>query len=244
MNHSEWNTGSLVHNSSRIINLNKLHEHLQVISQCAATCQLCAVSAISGKEAALFLLVSRIVKASAPFWLLAVLGAIRNSNSLHHEEFRYKWWPLLGVCLSKKAFMSTEKRIRQCMVVGSSQGINETIWGGREGHCHLQRTLPPRYTSHYCDCGQSVSRKFRSIKVFKNFVATFWKHFGSIWKLVWSTTSSSVSLHWICRNCRWSNAKTYSFTRVQVWISQTKKFRDKVNCGYDQSWKAMGHSKS
>ena len=45
------NTSSMVHNSSRIINLDKLHEHLQVISQHAATCQLCAVNAVSGKEA-------------------------------------------------------------------------------------------------------------------------------------------------------------------------------------------------
>ena len=40
-----------VNNSSRIVNLNKLQEHLQVISQHAATCQLYAVNAVFGKEA-------------------------------------------------------------------------------------------------------------------------------------------------------------------------------------------------
>jgi len=36
------------------------------------------------------------------------------------------------------------------VVVGSTQGVNETGWGRREGHCHLQGILPPGYTSHYC----------------------------------------------------------------------------------------------
>ena len=43
------NSSSLIYN--RIIKLDKLHKHLQVISQHATTCQLCAVNAVSGKEA-------------------------------------------------------------------------------------------------------------------------------------------------------------------------------------------------
>jgi len=41
---------------------------------------------------------------------------------------------VLGIpSLSKRALMSTEK----CIVVGSSQGINETSWGGRKGDCYV-----------------------------------------------------------------------------------------------------------
>ncbi|XP_065907494.1 uncharacterized protein [Dysidea avara] len=39
------------HDGSRIINLNKLQEHLQVISRHAATCQSCADNTLSGNEA-------------------------------------------------------------------------------------------------------------------------------------------------------------------------------------------------
>jgi len=39
------------HDGSRIINLNKLQKHLQVISQHAATCQLCTDNALSGNQA-------------------------------------------------------------------------------------------------------------------------------------------------------------------------------------------------
>ena len=38
-------------NSSRIINLEKLKEYLQVVSQHAATCQACADNALSGDDA-------------------------------------------------------------------------------------------------------------------------------------------------------------------------------------------------
>ena len=38
-------------NGSRIINLNKLQEHLNIVTQHAATCQLCTKEAISGHEA-------------------------------------------------------------------------------------------------------------------------------------------------------------------------------------------------
>ena len=41
----------LNYDGSRIVNLNNLKEHLQVISQHAATCQPCADNALSGNEA-------------------------------------------------------------------------------------------------------------------------------------------------------------------------------------------------
>ena len=38
-------------NGSRIINLKKLQEHLNIVTQHTATCQLCTKEAISGHEA-------------------------------------------------------------------------------------------------------------------------------------------------------------------------------------------------
>ena len=45
------NSNKLYHNGSRIINLNKLKKHLQVVTRHAATCQACADNALSGNNA-------------------------------------------------------------------------------------------------------------------------------------------------------------------------------------------------
>ena len=45
------NSNKLYHNGSRIINLNKLKKHLQVVTQHAATCQASADNILSGNDA-------------------------------------------------------------------------------------------------------------------------------------------------------------------------------------------------
>ena len=47
----EHNTSNPNHDGSGIINLNNLNEHLQVITQHAATCQPCADNVLSDKQA-------------------------------------------------------------------------------------------------------------------------------------------------------------------------------------------------
>ena len=83
-------------NSSRIINLEKLKEHLQVISQHAATCQACADNALSGNENALSLILSGAKKNNG---LCSVLtsrcaGCLTKFNI---QKKGYQWWSILGV---------------------------------------------------------------------------------------------------------------------------------------------------
>ena len=126
-------------NGSRIINLEKLKEHLQVVSQHAATCQACADNELSGNDA--IILTGEKNKNGLCSVLLAVQAAIQTYISPHHQNQRHQWWSILGmqpgcsmgtdgygrrICplmesmavlgvpsLTKKAFITIEKHIGQ-----------------------------------------------------------------------------------------------------------------------------------
>ena len=135
------NSNKLYHNDSRIINLNKLKKHLQVVTQHAATCQACADNALSGNNAIIltgeqnnnglcsvltshcagchtdfkFSTSSRIKGMSGGrYWecnLAAVWGQMVTGGG--HAPLTESM-AVLGVpSLTKKAFMTIEKRIGQ-----------------------------------------------------------------------------------------------------------------------------------
>ena len=126
---------------SRIINLNNLKEHLQVISQHAATCQPCADNALSGNEAIVLIgeqnhdglcsvLTSRCAGCHMEFQF-STSSRVQGMSGGHYWECNLAavWgqmatggghapltesMAILGIpSLTKKSFMSIEKRIGQ-----------------------------------------------------------------------------------------------------------------------------------
>ena len=143
-----------------IINLDKLHEHLQVISQHATTCQLCAVNAVSGKEAIVLVgeqncqglcstLTSRCIGCNKEFQFSTSSKVQGMSGGCYWEcnllsstgkVYQYCYW-FAKWCMSSPCSHLPPHCSHSCLLNkeldGSSQGINETSWGGRDGHGYV-----------------------------------------------------------------------------------------------------------
>ena len=163
-------------NGSRIINLTKLQEYLQVISEHAATCHLWAANAVTGKEAIVLvdeqnhegfcsILTSRCVGCNKKFqfstssrvqdmsggryWkcnLASVWGRWWQGEDMQHLLNQWQYLAYLP-CQRKHSCP-----LRNTLESGG-RIFSRYQWNKLEGHCHLQGTLPPRNTSDYCDHG-------------------------------------------------------------------------------------------
>ena len=162
-------------NSNRIINLEKLKEHLQVISQHAATCQACADNALSGNDAIILTgeknnygLCSVLTSCCAGchtdfhfstssktkgisggrYWecnLVAVWGQMVTGGG--HAPLTESM-AVLGVrSLTKKAFITIEKHIGQWWWTLFEDSMKQA--GNEESYCHCQWKIPPGSTSNH-----------------------------------------------------------------------------------------------